>query len=123
MSNEMKIPDTEEAWENGQLGRDEAHVVVDTGDDLRDLDERLGLKAISIRLEKSLIDDFKKLAYLNNGMGYQTLMRQALKRFAECEMKQLLRNTYAEVKKSRESVEVAADSASSGTDDASLKVA
>jgi hypothetical protein len=40
-------------------------------------------------LERQLIDSFKAIATIY-GMGYQPLMRQALKRFAECEMKRIV---------------------------------
>jgi hypothetical protein len=53
------------------------------------------LKLISIRLPESLIDDVKNIATINGGMGYQTLMRQVLKRFAASELKMIARD-YAE---------------------------
>lgn len=81
-----KIESTNEAWENRLLGADEAFVAVAENVNESAIDEALGLKMISIRLEQSLIEDFKAIATINN-MGYQTLMRQALKRFAESEKK------------------------------------
>ncbi|HJW25141.1 MAG TPA: hypothetical protein VJ576_09605 [Rhodocyclaceae bacterium] len=93
MTNTHKIPGTEEAWDEGALGEDEAHVAhlseEDAAADYALINESFGLQPISIRLEKQLIDSFKAIATIN-GMGYQTLMRQALKRFAECEMKRLV---------------------------------
>ena len=50
----------------------------------------MDLQSISIRLPRSLIQDFKLIANLN-GLGYQTLMRQILKRFADAEIKQIVR--------------------------------
>lgn len=87
MGNAKKIPGTTEAWERGELGEDEAHAVV-VPEASEELDRALGLQAVSIRLQKSLIDDFKFLAE-EHGMGYQPLMREALRRFAEAEMKRL----------------------------------
>lgn len=89
------IMDTEEAWETGALGRDPEFAVPApmTPEEEAALNECLGLKAISIRLEKDLIEDFKMIAKLN-GMGYQPLMRQALKRFADCEKKRILTEAY-----------------------------
>jgi hypothetical protein len=81
-----KIESTSEAWEDRLLGADEAFVKVAENVNQVAIDESLGLKMISIRLEQSLIEDFKAIATINN-MGYQTLMRQALKRFAESEKK------------------------------------
>lgn len=95
MNDDTRILDTEEAWDEGALGRDEAFVkAVDERAELS-IDEALGLQPISIRLERSLIEDFKMIASLN-GLGYQTLMRQALKRFAECEKKRILRDLVAQ---------------------------
>ena len=53
------------------------------------IDEALGLQAISIRLQKSTIDTYKMLAKMH-GVGYQPLMRDAICRWAEAELKQLL---------------------------------
>lgn len=92
-----RIEDTIEAWETGALGREAEFAQpldAETWEKERtELDDGLGLKAISIRLEKELIDDFKMIAKIN-GMGYQPLMRQALKRFAECEKKRILTEMY-----------------------------
>ncbi len=54
------------------------------------IQDSLGLQPISIRLEKTLIENFKAAATIE-GIGYQTLMRQALWRFADCEMKRMPR--------------------------------
>lgn len=92
-----QIEDTIEAWESGTLGRDpksaERLDEAQWAKEKAEIDEGLGLKAISIRLEKELIEDFKMIAKLN-GIGYQPLMRQALKRFAECEKKRILTEMY-----------------------------
>ncbi|WP_217506160.1 hypothetical protein [Vibrio cholerae] len=78
-----------ELWESGELGRDEEFVrKAQTSDD--SLDEKLGLQMISIRLQKSLIEDLKDIAELN-GIGYQPLMKQILKRFVDAEKKKILR--------------------------------
>lgn len=96
------IPDTEEAWESGQLGRDAdyAERLPDEADTEAMIDEALGLQPISIRLEKSLIEDFKLIASLH-GLGYQPLMRQALRRFADCEKKRILQEAAAAQVKAR----------------------
>lgn len=85
-----KIIGTTEAWESRQLGADRESVrPVDT-ELASQIEESLGLQAISIRLDKSLIESFKLLAEYH-GVGYQPLMRDALKRFADCELKQVAR--------------------------------
>lgn len=96
-----KIPATDEAWEDGQLGRDAEFAVEADGDIEAAIDEALDLKLISIRLQKSLIDDFKYIASVNN-IGYQTLMRQILQRFSDSEKKKILRDYAADVIKARE---------------------
>lgn len=88
MSDKIKIEGTPEAWDSGELGGDERFVKIatDVKDDL--IDEALALQMISIRLQKSLIEDLKGIAQMH-GLGYQPLIRQILKRFADCEKKQL----------------------------------
>ncbi len=84
-----KINGTSEAWDSGDLGRDEKYVECVEVDE-KAIDEAAELQLISIRLQKSLIEEFKLIAKLN-GIGYQTLMRQILKRFADSEIKKLVR--------------------------------
>jgi hypothetical protein len=83
--------DREDAWEQGALGQSEDHaeVVELSLEEEKAIDEAIGLQMISIRLQKSLIEDFKFIAEIH-GLGYQTLMRQILCRFAESEKKRLL---------------------------------
>ena len=94
-----KIESTIEAWESGQLGEDENFVVpVSLEDDSliqATVDEASELQPISIRLQKSLIEDFKVIASVH-GLGYQPLMKQILKRFVDCEMKSLARKYASE---------------------------
>jgi uncharacterized protein (DUF4415 family) len=79
-----KIESTPEAWEAGRLGRDAAHAQAAPEEVQALVDESLGLQMISIRLQKELIDDYKKIAEFR-GVGYQPLMREALKRFVDAE--------------------------------------
>lgn len=99
-----KIKGTDAAWDNGVLGTSKAHAkalsIKETKTDLDLINDQLGLQPISIRLEKELIDDFKAIAAIN-GLGYQTLMRQALTRFADCEKKDILRKAAAAAKKNK----------------------
>lgn len=90
-----KITSTPEAWDERLLGADEQFVAPAEADADSAVDDALGLKLISIRLPNSLIEDFKNIATINGGMGYQTLMRQVLKRFAASELKMIARD-YAE---------------------------
>jgi len=100
MSETERIPASDEAWESGQLGEDFAHAKVVKDDIEFEIDDALELQSISIRLQKSLIDDFKAIAELN-GLGYQPLMRQVLNRFADCEKKKILRERLSEMKEQK----------------------
>lgn len=82
----QKIAGSPEAWEDGELGRDEAFVRPAPKELEQQVDEALCLKAISIRLPTELIDDFKFIAS-HHGLSYQPLMREALKKFADAEYK------------------------------------
>lgn len=89
MTEREKILGTTEAWESETLGADEKHVRVASQETSKQVDEALGLQLISIRLDKSLIESFKILGAFHN-IGYQPLMRDALKRFADGEMKAIV---------------------------------
>jgi hypothetical protein len=91
-----KIQGTDEAWESGELGQDEQYVKVADDINVNLLDDSLELQMISIRLQKSLIEDFKMIAQLH-GIGYQPLIRQALKRFADGEKNCILRKMAAQL--------------------------
>ena len=86
---EKSIPGTVEAWEAGELGTSEAHVRRASPETKQSIDEALGLQAISIRLPKTTIQAYKDLAEMH-GVGYQPLMREAICRWPEGELKQLL---------------------------------
>lgn len=83
------IEGTTENWESGELGLDKSHAKAADLDLQAKVDASLGLQAISIRLNSDLIDTFKHLAAYH-GVGYQPLMRDALRRFAEGEMKRIM---------------------------------
>lgn len=98
MTSMQKIDDTVEAWESGALGNDERYVRKVSPETQKEIDDTLGLQAISIRLPKELIEQFKLIAKIH-GMGYQPLMREALKRFASAEIKVILTQMANESKK------------------------
>lgn len=80
---------SDEAWEEGVLGTNENFVkVVDAGI-AAEIDLSAGTQMISVRMQQSMIDDLKAIAAMNGNMGYQTLMKQALQRFIDCEKRQL----------------------------------
>ncbi len=89
--NQTQAPkNTAESWESGELGRDENFVRVASKKVADQIDDALDLQMISIRLSKELIQTYKLLG-LKHGMGYQPLMREALKRFADGELKMIAR--------------------------------
>jgi predicted DNA binding CopG/RHH family protein len=89
MTDKAKIAGTEEAWDSEQLGAEEGHVQRVPADVEQQIEESLGMQMISIRLDKSLIESYKLLAAFH-GVGYQPLMRDALKRFADGELKAIV---------------------------------
>jgi uncharacterized protein (DUF4415 family) len=82
----VKAHNTADAWESGELGRDIKYAIAVDKKLGSQVDEVLGLQMISIRLEKDLIESYKLLG-TKYDMGYQPLMREALKRFVEGEFK------------------------------------
>ena len=60
------------------------------------VDEAAGTQLVSIRMSKSMIEAFKALAASNNGIGYQTLMKQILQRFIDSEMKRVWKEHLAQ---------------------------
>lgn len=98
MADMEKVNDTSEAWDSGQLGSDEKFVQRSPVGAERELDDSLGLQAISIRIPKDLIEQFKLIAKIH-GIGYQPLMREALKRFAHAEIRGILTRMANEGKK------------------------
>ncbi|MEF1256989.1 hypothetical protein [Vibrio sp. M260112] len=94
MNTPKKIESTVEAWEDGQLGRDE-HFVEKVEIKSEIIDKSLELQLISIRLQNGLIEDLKNIAKIH-GIGYQPLIKQVLKRFVDAELKMMLREKVAE---------------------------
>lgn len=84
----------DKAWDDGALGRDEKHIVKVSREEsdavMAAIAGSLDLQAISIRLPKALIEDFKMIAEYR-GLGYQPLMRQILQRFADSEGRLIMR--------------------------------
>lgn len=103
MVNTDRIKGTSEAWDSGALGQDERYVVQEdlSEDEEALIDAAMAMQPISIRLPKSLIEDFKLIAELN-GLGYQPLMRQTLARFADCEKKRLLREAASKLRQEQD---------------------
>lgn len=104
MSEQKRIPASNEAWESGVLGNDPEFAKVFEGDIQSQIDDAIAMQPISIRLPRSLIEAFKLLGQVH-GLGYQPLMRRALTRFAEAEMKLVLNDVVAEQQRAAEATE------------------
>lgn len=76
-----------EQWETGKLGNTEEHAKV-SNFTIADLQQSIELQAISLRVNKDLLNDLKELAKLY-GIGYQPLMKQILRRFVDTEKRRL----------------------------------
>ena len=74
-------------WENRELGASADNVRVSTNAEA--LDDALGMQLISIRLQKKLIADLKRVAG-HYGLGYQPMIRDLLNRFVNAELKLML---------------------------------
>ena len=94
--NKLTIPATDEAWEDGLLGADDQFVAVADTNTEAAIDEAAGTQLISIRLSKAMLNDLKVIAAHNKGIGYQTLMKQIMQRFIDCEKKQFWNEYVAE---------------------------
>jgi uncharacterized protein (DUF4415 family) len=88
----IEITDNPEAWESGALRQSHEYAKVAPSKLASEIDDALGLQMISIRLDKELIDMFKLLGSKYQ-MGYQPLMREALKRFVDGELKMVALET------------------------------
>ena len=108
-----KKPGTAEAWDSGELGENADSAKVASAETTQAINDALGLQMISIRLPKSVIEDFKVIAQIE-GVGYQPLMRTALVRFAECEAKRVMRE-YAAQRESEKKAAMASGSAVKAT--------
>lgn len=84
-----KIKDKEQAWDARTLGAEAEFVGVADASHEQALEEALDLQAISIRLPKDLIRNYKLIAEFH-GVGYQPLMRDVLQRFVPEELKHIL---------------------------------
>jgi predicted DNA binding CopG/RHH family protein len=78
-------------WDNRELGATEKYVRKASTKQETKLDDNLGLQTISIRLQKGLIDDLKKLAKID-GIGYQPYVRQLLMKHVRHEKNKQIKN-------------------------------
>jgi predicted DNA binding CopG/RHH family protein len=91
----MKINSSEfvrdaQKWDDRELGASEEHVETASEAEMAAFNDALSLQAISIRLQKTLIEDLKSISQ-SYGIGYQPMVRDLLQRFVLAEKKQDLR--------------------------------
>ena|SRR5690606_12467357 len=91
-----------EAWETGELGASADSVAVST--DSAALDDALGMQLISIRLQKKLISDLKRIAG-HHGIGYQPMIRDLLNRFVNSELKMILNEELRQLEQASSEIE------------------
>ena len=77
----QRKPNTEK-WETQQLGAEEEYAAPSPQEENEAVDNALGLQLMSIRLQATLIEDLKELA-VQEGLGYQPLMRMVLTRYVK----------------------------------------
>ena len=75
----------DEAWDNGELGRDEQSVRRSSPEREQSVEDALELQLISIRLQKDLLEQLKFIANYR-GVGYQPLIRDVLCRWTRTEI-------------------------------------
>lgn len=86
----------DDLWESRELGGSEEHAEVAPAEYAQALDDSLGMQLISIRLQKQLIGNLKKIAEYH-GIAYQPMIRDLLNRFAASELRQILEVKLKEV--------------------------
>jgi predicted DNA binding CopG/RHH family protein len=101
-----KIAGTDDAWDEGELGRSEEHAVAASHDMQAAMEACLGMQAISIRLPKQMIDAYKLIG-AHHGIGYQPLMRDILQRFVPEGMREVLVHHARKATEATESLEKA----------------
>lgn len=78
-----------EKWEKGELGLSPEHTRISRDEEDHALDDAMGMQPISIRLQKKLIADLKRVAG-HYDVGYQPMVRDLLNRFVQAELKMML---------------------------------
>ena len=66
-----------ELWETGKLGTSAKHAARISEKEDKAIDDSLGLQAVTMRLQKELVEQLKVLAK-KEGLGYQPYIRQLL---------------------------------------------
>lgn len=67
-------------WDDGCLGKEAAFARSIPNEIQQEIDNSLGLSPITLRLQKSLVEDLKRLA-AQDGLGYQPFVRQILTQY------------------------------------------
>jgi predicted DNA binding CopG/RHH family protein len=92
-----RIKNTAQSWDERKLGAQAEFVGVAATSHEEALQEALEMQAISIRLPKSLVRNYKLIADFH-GVGYQPLMRDVLQRFVAPELQHILEKQHKAAK-------------------------
>jgi predicted DNA binding CopG/RHH family protein len=79
---EEKLNLESDAWDRGELGNDPQFAARAPKELEDEIDTAMGLQAITIRLQKPLIAELKKMAK-ENGLGYQPFVRFVLTQYVK----------------------------------------
>lgn len=109
--NDNTLEDNTQQWDDRELGASDQFVKVSTVNEAQ-IDDALGLQSISLRMPTDLLDDLKNIAALNQ-LGYQTLIKQVLKRFVSSEMKRIIKEQ-ADIEKGRTAIAAEMDKKKAG---------
>lgn len=99
MTDIKAVPNVDDLWDTGKLGRDEKHVKVSSPESGQALDEGLELQMISIRLQNGLIEQLKFIAEFHR-IGYQPMIRDVLCRWARTEILSIARQMQEQIEAS-----------------------
>jgi hypothetical protein len=100
-----KIDSAVENWEDGTLGRDlEFAAVASDADDAKRLDDSVGIKPVSIRLDEKMISELKFFAEME-GLKYQPLIRIVLHRWLQAEKKMYIKYRAEQALKDQQEME------------------
>lgn len=75
-----RVDDDSEKWESGELGQDPKFAQIVSEKEQQELENALELVPITLRLQKKLVEDLKRLS-ASDGLGYQPFVRQILTQY------------------------------------------
>jgi predicted DNA binding CopG/RHH family protein len=80
MTDYRNVDEESDAWDRGEIGSSAEHLKAAPKELEAEIEEAMGLQPITLRLQKPLIAELKKIAR-ENGLGYQPFVRQLLTQY------------------------------------------